>query len=147
MRPRVQHWVARGRFRVTRVSLDSVGDQVAGSSLIDRDVTLGLYEFGLVVLAGIAAENRYFSEHPAPEGEPWGALGDNREWVETARSVLQSEARVEMVTRNVMKRLGDFYGERSNWNAVVELAHLLLAGGTVEGDRLQSLLERKTTNI
>jgi hypothetical protein len=88
----VQHWVSQGRFRVTRVALDSAGGQVAGSSLIDQEVTLGLYHFGLVTLAGIAAENRYFDDHPAPEEESWGAVGDIQEWMAAAVDVLQDKA-------------------------------------------------------
>lgn len=143
----VQHRVAKGRFRVTLVSLDSSGGEVAGFSLIDHDVTLGLYEFGLVVLAGIAAENRYFSEYPPPGGEQWGAVGDIDEWLAAARDVLHSEARVEMVTRNVMRRLQDLFDDQATWNVVSELAGLLLAEGSVEGARLQAILERQPLQL
>lgn len=136
----IQHRVANGRYRVTRVSLESDGQQVAGSSLIDREVSLGLYEFGMVTLAGIAAENRYFREFPPPEGEVWGAVGDVEEWLATAGSVLQSGARVDMVTRNVMKRLTDFFDEAANWRMVEELAEQLLEHGVVEGKRLDDIL-------
>jgi hypothetical protein len=143
----VQHWIAKGRFRVTLVSLDSGGGEVAGFSLIDHNVTLGLYEFGLVVLAGIAAENRYFSEYPPPEGEQWGAVGDIDEWLATARDVLHSEARVEIVTRDVMRRLQDLFNDQATWNVVSELARLLLAEGAVEGVRLQAILERQPRQL
>jgi hypothetical protein len=142
----VQHWVAKGRYRVTRVSLESNGGQVAGSSLIDRDVTLGLYEFGLVMLAGIAAENRYFSEYPPPAGETWGAVGDIDAWLATAREVLQSEPRVDMVTRNVMKRLKDYFEDAENWGAVRNLAGQLLVEGYVDGELLSAILERTSAS-
>jgi hypothetical protein len=139
----VQHWISEGRYRVTRVSLDSDGGQIAGSSLIDREVKLGLYQFGLVVLAGIAAENRYFSDHPAPLGEQWGALGDIQEWMAEAADLLGEKARVEMVTGNVLRRLAEFFESPSNWSVVCELAQLLLAEGAVEGERLQSILQKQ----
>jgi hypothetical protein len=137
----VQHRIARGRYRVTRVSLESDGESVAGSSDIDTETDLGLYEFGMVVLAGIEAENRYFSEHPPPQGDIWGAVGDTEEWLSAARNVLKSDARVEIVTRNVLKRLRDFFDHAENWGIVCKLAGLLVAEGGVEGKRLQDLLE------
>jgi hypothetical protein len=136
----VQHWISQGRFRVTRVALDSDGGQVAGSSLIDREVTLGLYELGLVTLAGIAAENRYFSDHPAPQEETWGAVGDIHEWMDVASDVLQEKARVELVTGNVLRKLDEFFQIQRTWRVVTELAQLLLAEGVVEGERLQTVL-------
>ena len=139
----VQHWISAGRFRVTRVALDSDGGQVAGSSLIDREVSLGLYQFGLVTLAGVAAENRYFRDHPAPEGETWGALGDLEQWLDAARELLQSEARVALVTGNVMRRLEDFFRSEGSWSVVSELALLLVAQGVVEGEPLRVVLQRQ----
>jgi hypothetical protein len=136
----IQHRIAKGRYRVTRVSLESDVSRVAGSSLIDRDVSLGLYEFGLVTLAGIAAENRYFCDHPPLEEELWGAVGDVEEWLSAARDVLQSESRVDMVTHNVMKRLQGFFDTPENWSAVCELAALLLSEGVVEGELLENIL-------
>lgn len=138
----VQHWVAKGRYRITSVSLQTQGAEVAGSSQIDRDVELGLYEYGLVVLAGIAAENRYYRDVPPPDGEVWGAVGDVDDWLATARDVLQSEARVDMVSRNVMKRLQDYFADDGNWGAVCSLASCLLELGTVEGRQLEAILER-----
>jgi len=142
----VQHWISQGRFRVTRVALDTDGAQVAGSSLIDQEVSLGLYHFGLVTLAGIAAENRYFDEHPAPEGERWGAVGDIEEWMSVASDVLEERAKVELVTGNVMRRLADFFQQQGTWSAVSELAQLLLAEGVAEGERLQIILQRQREN-
>lgn len=139
----VQHWISEGRFRVTRVALDTDGLQVAGSSLIDQEVTLGLYQFGLVTLAGIAAENRYFEDHPAPEGERWGAVGDVEQWMAAASDLLQSKARVEMVTGNVLRRLADFFQQPGTWGVVSELAGLLLEQGAVEGESLQDVLQRR----
>jgi len=139
----VQHWISEGRFRVTRVALDTDGLQVAGSSLIDQEVTLGLYQFGLVTLAGIAAENRYFEDHPAPEGERWGAVGDVEQWMAAAADLLQSKARVEMVTGNVLRRLADFFQQPGTWGVVSELAGLLLEQGAVEGESLQDVLQRR----
>ena len=136
----VQHWISEGRFQVTRVALDSDGETVAGSSLIDNNVTLGLYQFGLVVLAGIAAENRYFLLNNLHEGDHWGAVGDIEEWLSAARDALQSEARVEIVTRNVLRRLREFFQAGTTWSVVSELAQLLISQGVVEGERLQGLL-------
>lgn len=137
----IQHRIANGRYRVTRVSLESDGQQVAGSSLIDREVSLGLYEFGMVTLAGIAAENRYFREVSPLDGEVWGAVGDVEEWLATARTVLQSEAKVDLVTRNVMRRLTGFFDETANWRMVEELAGQLLEHGVIEGKQLDDILQ------
>jgi hypothetical protein len=139
----IQNRVARGRFSVTCVSLDTGDGRVAGRSLIDREVTLGLYEFGLVTLAGIAAENRYFRDVPSDDGERWGAVGDTEEWLAAAREMLQSDARIEMVTKRVMQYLQNFFADGENWSVVTELAKLLLEEGTVKGERLHALLERQ----
>lgn len=137
----VQHWVARGGFQVTLVALDTDGGRTAGCSLIDQDVQLNLYEFGLVTLAGIAAEERYFREHAPPAGaDQWGAVGDIEEWLETAHRLLGNDGRVEMVTRSLQEKLQDFFEHDRYWGIVSELAAALVVEGAVEGERLQKIL-------
>src|SRR5690349_2978352 len=98
----VQTLVGRRRFAVTRVSVDGpCGDMwqdqpARGEALLDREILLGLYEFGLVTLAGIAAEDRYLAMEP-PEADPVVALSDLAAWQEQAWNVLQDEARVQLV--------------------------------------------------
>lgn len=142
----VQHWVARGRYRVTLVSLAGRGSHTAGCSLIDREINLSLYEYGLVTLAGIAAEERYFEEHPLPD-DFWGAVGDMRDWQGMAEEVLGSNARIELVTRRLQKKLREFFSAASNWGTVCRLATELLHSGSVEGQHVQELLQENGQNL
>lgn len=101
----VQTIVGSKRFAVNRASIDVEpveswrGLLAQGEATLDREVLLGLYEFGLVTLAGIAAEERYRAELPQDE-EPVVVLSDLAVWQEQAWDVLQSEARVNLVSRN-----------------------------------------------
>jgi hypothetical protein len=69
-------------------------------------------------------------------------VGDIEEWISAASDLLENKARVEMVTGNVLRRLEEFFQLQTTWSAVTELAHLLLAEGAVEGDRLQAILQQ-----
>jgi len=141
----VQTLVGRRRFAVTRVSVDGQcgefwQDQPArGEALLDREVFLGLYEFGLVTLAGIAAEERYLATEP-PEADPVVALSDLAAWQEQAWKVLQDEARVQLVSVNVMAKLDEWLAESRVWRVVERLAAELLAQGTIQGELLLQIL-------
>lgn len=141
----VQTLVGRKRFAVTRVSVDGPcgeiwqGRTARGEALIEREVLLGLYEFGLVTLAGIAAEERYLAMEP-PEADPVVALSDLAAWQEQAWNVLQDEARMQLVSLNVMAKLDEWLAENAIWQVVERLATELLAQGTIEGELLQQIL-------
>lgn len=141
----VQTLVSRERFILCRVSVDSPhgetwqGLPARGEALLDREVLLGLYEFGLVTLAGIAAEDRYLALVP-PSGEPLVALSDLAAWQEQAWNVLQDAARVDLVSRNVMRKLEDWLDDNGVWQVVERLAAELLARGTVQGEELRRIL-------
>lgn len=141
----VQTIVGRGRFEVGRVSIDvepggSWRELPAhGEALLDREALLGLYEFGLVTLAGIAAEECYLAQVP-PEGEPVVALSDLAAWQEEAWKVLQSDARVNLFSHNVMLRLREWLENTNVWQVVECLADALQAEGTVQGEPLRRIL-------
>lgn len=141
----VQTLVSRERFIVCQVSVDGPhgetwqGLPARGEALLDREVLLGLYEFGLVTLAGIAAEDRYLALVP-PSGEPLVALSDLAAWQEQAWNVLQDAARVDLVSRNVMRKLEDWLDDNGVWQVVERLAAELLARGTVQGEELRRIL-------
>lgn len=145
----VQTLVGRGRFIVAEVSLHGPhggtwrGRPARGEALLDREAMLGLYEFGLVTLAGIAAENRYL-ENQAPEAEPLVALSDLAEWQERAWETLENENRIGLVSLNVMRRLDQWLANGVIWSVVEELAEALLAEETLRGLALQKLLEPLT---
>lgn len=141
----VQTIVGRGRYAVACVSINAEpgeswrGLPAQGEALLDREALLGLYEFGLVTLAGIAAEDRYLAGMPA-DGEPLVALSDLAAWQEQAVELLQSEARVNLVSRNVMDRLQEWMADAAIWQVVETLADALLAEGAVQGEALRKLL-------
>lgn len=141
----VQTIVGRRRFEVGRVSIDVEpggvwrGRPALGEVLLDREALLGLYEFGLVTLAGIAAEERYLAQAP-PDGEPVVALSDLAAWREEAWKVLRSDARVNLVSHNVMLRLREWLENSDTWRVVECLADALLAEGTVQGEPLRQIL-------
>jgi hypothetical protein len=141
----VQTIVGRRRFEVGRVSIDIDaggfwrGRPAQGEVLLDREAFLGLYEFGLVTLAGIAAEELYLAQAP-PDGEPVVALSDLAAWQEEAWKVLQSDARVNLVSHNVMLRLREWLESSDIWQVVECLADALLAEGTVQGEPLRRIL-------
>lgn len=141
----VQTIVGRGRFAVERVALDGEtcaswrGRPAQGQALLDREAFLGLYEFGLVTLAGLAAEERYLGNEP-PQGEPLVPLSDLAAWQEQAWAVLQSQARVDIVSRTIMLRLQELLDENSVWRVVEALAAALLAEGQLQGESLRAIL-------
>lgn len=141
----VQTLVARGRFAVTRVSLDGEhggtwkGRPAWGEAAIDRVTTLGLYEFGLVTLAGVAAENRYLSLRP-PLPDPLVALSDLAQWQEQAWETFRDEARMRLVGLNIMRKLDEWFADSATWQVVERLADELLVSGTVHGDLLKRIL-------
>lgn len=142
----VQTLVGRQRFAVARVSLDGEhggtwrGLPAKGEAVLDREAKLGLFEFGLVTLAGIAAEDRYLAQQP-PLVDPLVALSDLAEWQERAWEILQSEARVRLVGLNVMRKLHEWLADATIWQVVEQLAAALLDSGTVQGAVLQRILE------
>jgi len=141
----VQALVGRGRFEVSQVSLGGDhgnswrGIPAVGEAAIDREALLGLYEFGLVTLAGIAAEERY-QAMSEPEEEPLVAISDLADWHQQAWQVLQSEARIQMVSLNVMQKLQQWFAEEQVWQVVETLARELLEKKSVKGSRLKSIL-------
>lgn len=142
----VQTLVGRRRFAVASVSLGVEpagmrydGLPARGRALLDRETFLGLYEFGLVTLAGIAAEDRYLAQDE-PDADPVVALSDLAEWREQAWDTLQDEARVGLVSLNVMRKLGEWMADDGIWRVVERLADALLEQGTLEGDPLQRIL-------
>jgi hypothetical protein len=141
----VQTIMGRGRFAVQHVALDAetCGSwrerPTQGQSLLDRETFLGLYEFGLVTLAGLAAEERYQADEP-PEGEPLVPLSDVAAWQEQAWDMLQSEARVNIVSRTIMLRLKELFADSSVWQVVETLADVLLAERQLHGDPLLKIL-------
>jgi len=84
-----QALVGRDRFSVFRLAIGVEanaswpGQEARGAATLDREALLNIYEFGLVTLAGIAAEQRYLAARP-PEAEPLIALSDLAEWQEQA---------------------------------------------------------------
>lgn len=141
----VQTLVGRRRFAVASVTMDAepagirYGLPARGQALLDRETFLGLYEFGLVTLAGIAAEDRYLAQDE-PDADPVVALSDLAEWQEQAWDTLQDEARVGLVSLNVMRKLGEWMADDGIWCVVERLADALLEQGTLEGDPLQRIL-------
>jgi len=142
-----QTLVGRERFSVSRdrLGIDDNeawrGFRARGGTALDRETRLSLYEFGLVTLAGIAAEERFLLGHP-PEDDPLVALSDLAQWQEQARDVLGDEAHVRLVSLNVMRRLDGWFADRAIWSVVESLAGELLAAETVEGDVLRAILAR-----
>jgi hypothetical protein len=141
----VQTLVGRGKFAVERVSLDGPhgsawqGQPASGESVLDREVFLSLYQFGLVTLAGVAAEERYLSQMP-PEADPVVALSDLAEWQDAAMPVLETEARFEIVSRSIMQHLQETLAVAATWRVLELLAAALQSHGTVAGDDLQGIL-------
>jgi hypothetical protein len=141
----VQTLVGHGRFAVARVSLEGEhggtwrGRPAQGEAALDREAELGLYEFGLVTLAGIAAENRYLALGP-PVADPLVALSDLAEWQKRAWEVLQAAARVRLVGLNVMRKLEEWLAKSAIWGVVERLAEKLLASRTVQGEELRCIL-------
>lgn len=112
----IQTLVGHGRFSVVCLSLDGkYGGEWRGLpshdvATLDRQVDLALYEFRIVTLAGIAAENRYMAMQD-PAVDPLVALSDLAEWQEEAWRVLQDEARIRLVGINVMRKLEKLFDD------------------------------------
>lgn len=143
----VQAHVGRKRFKVKRLSLgvesnpDWPDREARGEAALDRETFLGIYEFGLVTLAGIVAEERYQAEQP-PEQEPLVALSDIAEWQTRARQVFQDEAQIELVSLNVLQKLREWFADPAIWQVVEELAAALLRDGELDEGRIQPILDR-----
>ncbi|GFO66957.1 hypothetical protein GMLC_05360 [Geomonas limicola] len=141
----VQILVARGRFAVERVAMDAEdcgswrGYSAQGEAQLDREAFLGLYEFGLVTLAGLAAEERYLQETPH-RGEAIFPLSDLALWQEQAWSVLGDDRRVGMVSSSIMERLHRWMEDARVWQVIETLAHALLAQGVLQGEALRHIL-------
>lgn len=145
----VQTLLGRGRFDVAEVSIkpgsSCAGESVRieGYSLLAGNEDLNLYEFGLVTLAGIAAENRFFEETPPAEEEClWGAVGDIEEWEIACRGQYRDEGKAQLVGLNVMRMLKQIFDDPAVWTVLSELAAALLAKETLAGDELRELLAK-----
>jgi len=142
-----QALIGSGRFAVSRVTLGiepnaAWPDHTAwGEAALDREIRLSVYEFGLVTLAGIAAEERYLASHP-PEEEPLVALSDLAEWNEQAKQVFDHAGKVELVSLNIMRKLREWFTDPAIWQVVEDLAAELVTQGTLAGSNLASILER-----
>jgi len=119
------------------------GISAQGEALLDREVFLSLFEFGLVTLAGIAAENIYQSELP-PEENPLVAISDLSEWEKAALQLLKTPERIDLVSRNLIRHLEEILSDAATWHVVENLATELLTSGTVTGDNLQRILDPLT---
>ncbi len=141
----VQTLVGQKRFAVSSVSINVEqcetwrGFPVQGKVMLDRETFLGLYEFGLVTLAGIAAED-YFLLRKDDMDNPLVAISDLALWQEQAWEILQDDARVQNVSINIMRKLHSWLAVKEIWNIVEQLANVLLEQGTVEGDSLHQIL-------
>ncbi|MDD2539692.1 MAG: hypothetical protein PHH28_01445 [Desulfuromonadaceae bacterium] len=141
----VQTLVGRERFVVSSVSINAdqcdawEGLPALGKVLLDRKVFLRLYEFGLVTLAGIAAEDSFLLQEE-PEENPVVALSDLAAWQEQAWVILQDAAKVQLVSLNVMRKLHEWMADDFIWRVVEQLADALLVHGMLEGDSLQHIL-------
>jgi hypothetical protein len=142
----IQAILARGRYRVGTVSLygpdgpEPDPDRPCGFSCPDREANLNLYELGLALLSGIAAENRYIEEHAPEENDLWGAVSDMREWQDAAMELYRDEGRVNLMSMNIMAKLSAIFEDRAVWSVVTTLADALRDKRTVEGDELQAIL-------
>lgn len=75
-----------------------------------------------------------------PEYEPLVAISYLTEWQEAAGQVLEAEARIDLVSSNLMRHLAETLADDTVWQVVEQLADELLACGTVAGDDLQRIL-------
>ena len=143
----IQARVGGKRFKVKRLSLGVESNpawphkEACGEATLDRETLLSIYEFGLVTLAGIAAEERYLADRP-PEKEPLVALSDIAEWQEQARQVFSDEAQIELVSLNLFHKLREWFVDPGTWQVVEELAAALLREGELDEAFIQPLLER-----
>jgi len=139
--------VGRKRYRVKRLSLGVEPNpswpekEARGEAALDRETLLSIYEFGLVTLAGIAAEERYMADQP-PEQGPLVALSDIAEWQGQARKVFRDEAQIELVSLNLLQKLREWFVDPTTWQVVEELAAALLREGELDETFIQPLLDR-----
>jgi len=140
-----QALVARGRFSVARLALGVEANpawperEAWGAASLDREALLSLYEFGLVTLAGIAAEERYLAAQP-PEAEPLVALSDLAEWQEQAGRHFEQPGQFRLVSLNVMRKLHEWFAEAAVWQTVENLADALLERGELTQEEVQQRL-------
>ena len=141
-----QALVGNQRFSVARVKLGveaNAGwpEQVAwGEAAIDRDTRLTIYEFGLVTLAGIAAEDRFLESQP-PEEEPLVALSDLGEWNEQVGKLYDDPAKIDLVSINILRKLHQWFSDPAIWRVVENLAGQLLEQESLEGRQLTAILQ------
>jgi len=140
-----QALVGRDRFSVYRLAIgieanrDWPGHEARGAATLDRETMLNIYEFGLVTLAGIAAEERYLASRP-PEAEPLVALSDLAEWRKAAAQVFGSAGRINLVSLNVMRRLHAWFADPGVWQVTERLADALLEQGELRQGELRRIL-------
>ena len=141
----VQTLVGGDRFTVTRLALDEdlgsvfAGQVGRGTSSIDDETLLTIYEFGLVTLAGIAAENHYLAT-AREDGAGLVAISDLAQWHEEARAVLVEKGRIRLVELNIMNKLEEWFATPTIWQVVETLAATLLSEDPLEGETLARLL-------
>jgi hypothetical protein len=142
----VQTLVGRRRFAVSRVSIDAEPAEIRqglparGEALLDRETFLGLYEYGLVTLAGIAAEECYMVQEEPDDDPVVVALSDLDAWQEQAWNILQDEAKIQLVSLNVMRKLQEWMADNTIWRVIERLADTLLEQGMIEGEILLHIL-------
>jgi len=142
----VQALVGRGRFRVSRVALGREANaawpdhEALGAASLDRETFLSIYEFGLVTLAGIAAEERYMATQP-PEEEPLVALSDLAEWQQAADRLFAQPGQRQLVGLNIMRKLHEWFAEPSIWHILETLATELLEHGALDEVALEKILD------
>jgi len=145
-----QALVGRGRFSVTRLALGIEsnpawpGREAWGSASLDREEMLSIYEFGLVTLAGIAAEECYLASQP-PEAEPLVALSDLAEWQEEAGRIFEQPGQFRLVSLNVMHKLHEWFAEPAIWQTLEGLADALLERGELAQEEVQQRLAELTS--
>jgi len=146
-----QTLVGRERFGVSRVTLGSEENpawpdrEARGAASLDRETFLTIYEFGLVTLAGVAAEERYLAERP-PEPEPLVALSDLAAWQERAGALFPEPGQLRLVSLNVMRKLHEWFADPSIWQTTETLAAELLEHEELEQNRLEQLLAPLAAN-
>jgi len=140
-----QALVGRDRFSVARVALGIENNaawpdrEAWGAADLDRETLLSIYEFGLVTLAGIAAEERYLAAQP-PEAEPLVALSDLAAWQEEAGRHFEQPGPFRLVSLNVMRKLHEWFAEPAIWQTLEALAEALLERGELDQAEVQRLL-------
>jgi hypothetical protein len=143
----IQAMIGQGRFVVNEVSIKEgaacAGEQcrAQGHALLAEETDLNIYEFGLATMAGIAAENRWFEDHPPTEEYmKWGAVSDIEEWESTCRRLYPDEAKARLVGLNVMRKLQEIFDDPAVWRVLQELAAALIERETVAGEELNKIL-------